>query len=65
MLPKAGAEIRESDVTLSVQQHVVRLYITVHVAQLVDGIYSQHHLCYVEPENRLGINRFFDRLMDK
>lgn len=44
----AGAEVGQFEVSVLVQQHVVRFDVTVDEAHGVDGVQSQHHFSGVE-----------------
>lgn len=50
----AGAEVRQLQVAVLVEQHVVRFDVAVDEAHGVDGVQRQHHLGRVEASPLLG-----------
>ena len=52
--PQTGAEVRQTDMAVGVQEDVVGLDISVDISQLVDGVDGKNHLRDVEASHLLG-----------
>jgi hypothetical protein len=57
----AKTEIRELDMTVLVDQNVVRFYISMNVLQVVNRFYRQNHLRRVKSGLVMAKNVFFDQ----